>query len=368
MQSVDTTLWIIGAPVDNPPRAVATARHRRSVTTTRIIWPRPSRTRDRRPVPTDASGVFTRDDARRAGWSDAAARHALATGRWLRLKPGVFVTASSPGPQTSAERARAANLRLALATARRCPRAALSHSSAAILHGLPTVCSLTRPCLTVPAGTALRDLADVHLHRATLPTGEVLHIDDSRVTSVARTVLDLAREHGVDAGVAAADAALRRGSTTAELRRVLAGCANWPGRAAARATVQRSDGLAESPLESVSRLRIGDANLPRPRLQVELGDERGWFVARTDFYWPEFGVVGEADGNIKYDAAPALIAERRRQAALEDLGLVVVRWGWADLDRFDIVVRRLRAAFTRGIPTGGGQRWSVLSPCTRVGA
>jgi hypothetical protein len=321
-------------------------------------------------VPTDAAGLFTRADAYRTGWTDAAIRHAVTTGRWLRLKPGVFVVASPPGVGTTApELARAAHLQLALATARLCPRAALSHASAAIRHGLPTSCATERPCLTVPAGTALRELAGVHLHRATLPMSDVIEVDGTRATAVARTVLDVAREHGLDAGVAAADAGLHRGLTTAdELRRAFDVCASWPGRAAARSTVALCDGLAESPLESVSRLRIRDANLPRPQLQVELGDGRGRFLARVDFYWPEFGVVGEADGNVKYARSPALIAERRRQAALEDLGLVVVRWEWAELSRFDVVVRRLRAAFGRGVPAGTGQRWSVLSPCTRTGA
>ena len=168
--------------------------------------------------------------------------------------------------------------------------------------------------------------------------------------------------------MAAADAGLHRGSTASEeLRRAFEVCARWPGRYAARSTVTLCDGRAESPLESVSRLRIWDAALPMPRLQVELGNEWGRFLARSDFYWPEFGVVGEADGNIKYDRQAALVSERRRQAALEDLGLVVVRWEWTDLNRFDVVVRRLRAAFARGIASGAGQRWSVLSPCNRAG-
>ena len=81
----------------------------------------------------------------------------------------------------------------------------------------------------------------------------------------------------------------------------------------------------------------------------------------SDFYWPEYGVAGEADGNLKYDAGRnAIVAERRRQQRLEDLGLVFVRWEWSDLGRFEVVARRIRTAFTRGIPRGHGQRWSLL--------
>ena len=159
-----------------------------------------------------------------------------------------------------------------------------------------------------PCRDALRCLENVHLHRAGLDKVEVRQVDGSRVTAVPRTVADVAREHGIDAGVV-----------------------------------------------------VADAQLPPVHLQVGIGDEWGRFVARADFYWPQFGVIGEADGNLKYDEGrAAIVAERRRQQRLEDLGLVVVRWEWSDLTRFEVVVRRLRAAFARGVPPGHGQRWSLL--------
>lgn len=102
------------------------------------------------------------------------------------------------------------------------------------------------------------------------------------------------------------------------------------------------------------------ARLPPPQLQAEIGDEFGIFVGRVDFYWPEYGVVGEADGNVKYTDCSALIAERRRQRRLESLGLIVVRWEWSDLHRFWAVVQELTAAFQRGVRRGAGRRWSVL--------
>jgi very-short-patch-repair endonuclease len=234
------------------------------------------------------------------------------------------------------------------------------------VHAIPVVCSIDLACLTVPPRTALRHLAKAHLHRATLAPGDVLDIAGANTTSAARTILDVAREHGVDAGVAAGDAALHGNLVTpSDLGRALEQCAGWPGRAAARRTVALCDGRAESALESLSRLRMHAARLPAPVLQAELGDEFGRFVARVDFYWPEFGVVGEADGNLKYDSRASLVAERRRQSALEQLGLVVVRWEWRDLRRFEDVARRLRAAFELGVARGAGQRWSHLSLCTR---
>ena len=335
------------------------ARHGCSVNASRSS-DRASAGRPRRPVPAGRLGLITRIDAHAAGWTDDAIRHAVGTGRWRRVARGVYWPAyEDPArPITPAT----GNLQRGVASALACQRAVLSHASAAILHGLPTVCDLRRPCLTVPPGTALRSLADAHLHRAALPPSDVVEYGGVRVTSVGRTVFDVAREHGIDAGVAAADDALNRGKTSADaLGMVVSRMSGWRGNRAAIGTLRLCDGRSESALESISRLRIAEAGLPVPTLQARIGDRHGRLMARVDFYWPQFGVVGEADGNLKYDAGrDAIVAERRRQQRLEDLGLVVVRWEWSDLARFEIVSRRLRSAFVRGVHQGAGQRWSVL--------
>jgi very-short-patch-repair endonuclease len=89
--------------------------------------------------------------------------------------------------------------------------------------------------------------------------------------------------------------------------------------------------------------------LPAPELQVPLGDASR--VGIVDFYWREFGVVGEADGLMKYDEEQpeSLRAEKLRQEALEDVGFIVIRWTWDDIwRRPDWVEARLRSAFMRG--------------------
>jgi hypothetical protein len=238
----------------------------------------------------------------------------------------------------------------------------LSHASAAIALGLPTLgYCLGRPCVTVQSGTALRDLAAVHLHRAAL-TDDIVWCGSDRATSPARTVLDIAREHGVEAGVAAADNALHRELTDpVELVAGLRRCSGWPGIAKARKVARLASGLAESPLESLSRLRMDAAGLPVPVLQAQMCDEYGVVVARSDFYWPEHGVVGEADGNLKYARGmPTLVAQARQQRELERLGLLVVRWGWEDMRDFAPTVRRLRLALGRGSrPDSPDRRWLV---------
>jgi hypothetical protein len=174
----------------------------------------------------------------------------------------------------------------------------------------------------------------------------------------------LAREHGVIAGVVALDFALHEGRTTllqmyGDLRR----CARWPGVRKARAAIALSEPLTESVLESRSRLKLHDFGLPRPTPQVSIANEWGGFVARVDFYWDEFGVVGEADGDVKYggiDPEP-LINENKRHGQLNDLDLGVVRWGTRDLRDFASVADRLRREFARrGQRPRSDRRWTIL--------
>jgi hypothetical protein len=186
-----------------------------------------------------------------------------------------------------------------------------------------------------------------------------------RVTSPARTVVDLAREVGVESAVVAGDSALAAGLVVAtDLTEVMELQHRWPGRAAARTAVELLAVGSQSPLETLSRLRIRDAGLPAPVLQQEIGDEQGYFVGRVDFYWDEFGVVGEADGRRKYerdDVVDVVLAEKARQSQLLETGLIVVRWDWADLTRFELVANRLRSAFARGRRRGTGRAWSLLN-------
>jgi hypothetical protein len=190
-------------------------------------------------------------------------------------------------------------------------------------------------------------------------------VEGLSVTAPARTIMDVARERGVAAGLVAADAALRSGLVDADdLDRAFDRCAGWPGRRSARIVRAMCDGSAESPLESLSRLAIAASHLPRPQLQVAIWGRTRQFAGRPDFYWDDYGVIGEADGDLKYEDRSVLVRERVRQQTLERLGLIVVRWRWPDVFDFARVAEDLRFAFQRGIRPGSpARRWV----CTRPG-
>lgn len=309
-----------------------------------------------RPLPTD--DVFTRADARDLGWTDSAISRAVRSGRLVRLRRGHFAISSAQPPDPWAA---------ARAAAMACGGSVISHRSAALAHGLPLLTPPpTRPDLTVqPRRTG--DVAGALLHRAGMPSEDVVDVAGISVTSVARTLIDLGRTVSVAAAVVTIDAALQRGLTDKEeLLGVLNRCSNWPRARRAASAVTLADGRAESPLESLSRLAMRHESLPAPQLQAVIRDEYGNFVARCDFYWDEYGVFGEADGRGKYDQRSVLTAEKVRQEMLENLGLVGVRWGWHDVQyRRHLLGHRIRRGFERGQlrdASGFPRRWSVDDP------
>src|SRR5699024_9924654 len=105
-----------------------------------------------------------------------------------------------------------------------------------------------------------------------------------------------------------------------------------------RAVLDRMTTLAETALESLSRLVIEELGFAPPQLQQRFwlpGLERAAF---TDFYWPGVDVVGEADGHGKYrsgyggaDAAEVVIAEKKREDELRMQVQGLARWGWSDV-------------------------------------
>jgi hypothetical protein len=167
---------------------------------------------------------------------------------------------------------------------------------------------------------------------------------------VARTVVDVARSVSTLAAVVTIDAALNRGLIESEqLEDLRYFCRSWPGMRKASRALALADARAESPLESFSRLVIRQLKLPTPDLQTSFYDHNGNFLGRTDFYWDEFGVVGEADGRSKYDQRDVLTAEKLRQEDLEERGVAVVRWGWTDARYRQVYLgQRITRAFDRG--------------------
>ena len=284
------------------------------------------------------------------GYSYTELRRLSRSGDIERVRRGAW---TFPG---QADDLRSVHQRLVEATVRQCsPDAVVSHMSAAALHDLPLFSHrLQRVSLTRDraGGGAIRRY--VRVYGSSLPAEDITDLENLRVTSRARTVVDLGCTLPHFEAVPIGDAALRGGSLPTDLAASLERAGRRTGIGTARRTLAMLDPRSESVGESCSRVVFRDHGIPNPEPQFEIVD--GSFVARVDFAWPEFGTIGEFDGKIKYGElvpegrtpAEILWEEKVREDRLRALGWQVVRWAWTDLLRPTALIRRLRSAFERG--------------------
>src|ERR1700722_15350489 len=242
------------------------------------------------------------------GLTRAELRSLVRSGELVRVWPAVYATrtavawAKASPPRDHALLAMAARTALGVDSV-------VSHHSAALIHGLdlfpaaPRLVTLTRS----PARRCNRPKSDgVAFHTAELPAEHVTMLLGVRVTTVPRTVVDLARVSSFMSAVVTADSALRVATgvnradfTTREaLNAVCAACAGWPGIRQARRAVDFSDPRAESVLESCARVAFHEHGLDPPELQFTVTGPD--FRYGVDFYWPKNRVIAEADGTMKY--------------------------------------------------------------------
>jgi hypothetical protein len=298
-------------------------------------------------------GLALRPALLAAGVTDDELRRLRRQQRLAVLRPGAYVAANDV---RLADEVARHTLAVRAALTKVAPGAVVSHVSAAAVHGLTLWdVPLDRVHVTVGRGSGGRRTGLLHVHAATLHPDDVVCVGKVVVTSVARTIVDLARTLPFEQALVVADAARHRHQVTAgELAAAAARAARRRGAPDARRVVAAADPRSESPGETRSRVAIARAGLPAPTLQ-HLVPEIG---ARTDFYCKEFGTVGEFDGALKYgrgmrpgqNPSDVVVAEKRREEALQDLGLKVVRWYWDELSAFDAVAARLRRTFDRPRP------------------
>ncbi len=251
------------------------------------------------------------------GMTHLDVRRLLKEGALIRVRHGVYVDAElwhglSIYTQQPVLRVKAAQLTL------KADPYVFSHDSASIVLGMgapnpPTsLVHVTRPKVH---GDAVR--AGVKHHLAPYSEEDVIEVDGLRLLDPARTALDMTREHGRVAGLAACDAALRLGATRGGLEERFARMWCWPRSRTMRWCVEMADGGAESYLESQGRDLVLELGIGRPETQFELSD--GQRRARCDIRVARH--IFEVDGELKYaednaggeDPKVVLLKEKKRQ-------------------------------------------------------
>jgi hypothetical protein len=296
-------------------------------------------------------GVATTGELASVGVSRRLLAMLVRGGFVVRSRRGVY-TLGSLAEKAKTDPARLHALRVAGAMAVARAEWVASHRSAAIIHGLDLLGSSSDRFVAVTQGRRGGNQSGhrgIQVHVAKLPAGHVTKRFGVSCTSVARTVVDLARCSSFIAGVVAADNALHAGKTTRrKLDDVLAQCARWPGIQHARQIVAFSDGRSESVLESAARVIFHEHGLAPPDLQVWVGGEDDPRIGRVDFLWAGHRTIAEADGKAKYKDKDLAVRQLQRDTRLRDAGFEVVHFTWAEIFyEPERVIARILAAFDR---------------------
>lgn len=151
---------------------------------------------------------------------------------------------------------------------------------------------------------------------------DVIEIDGLLVTTPIRTAWDLGRTRWPDRSLPALDQMLRLGAFTKD--ELIAGVGRFRGYrwvTVLRVMVLIADGRAESPPESVLRLRWIEVHLPTPVPQIEVR-AGGDFIARLDIGNEDLRFAAEYDGAEWHSTPEQQAHDRRRRKAAEE------RAGW----------------------------------------
>lgn len=173
-----------------------------------------------------------------------------------------------------------------------------------------------------PVGSRLRSAEGLVVHRR--DGAPLVEVDGRPVTAPAWTAVEVARSLRRGRALATLDAALRSGHCKRDaLHRAAMDQAGRRGIVAVRELILLADPRAESPMESEARLVMHDGGLPPPHLQYEIVDGNG-DLRRFDFAWPEVGVAAEYEGVDCHSGVDAMRRDRRKLAAVQDVGWVSV--------------------------------------------
>jgi hypothetical protein len=305
----------------------------------------------------DDDVIFTRD-LRRSGITGDEVERMVRRGELTRLRRGAYLRTTSGTKAVDSWDLRTPHLQLIDGTVPQLhPRAALSHGSAAAVHGLPLFASMLETVHVTRdrhGGGVIRPT--LRVHGSTMRDVDRAVLDGRAVTCLSRTVVDLARTLPYDQAVAVADRGLALGVDPGQLAEHLEQARSWQGAPQARRVLAFADGRSESVGESFSRIRMIGLDLPTPVLQYEIFDENGNVIGRCDFAWPEHRTVGEFDGKVKYGRyrrpgetiEEAVHREKLREDAIRDQGWQMARWIWDDLANPLVIAGRILRAFGRG--------------------
>ncbi|MHB1010591.1 MAG: DUF559 domain-containing protein [Propionibacteriaceae bacterium] len=281
----------------------------------------------------------TRTDLLALGMTDHMLRTRVTSGALVTVRQGVFIRADA-WPEDGA----AQGILRARAEQAANPEGVMSHQSAALVLGLPAP-GFARwhelpVAITLPTGHSSRTRSTVH-HVGPLPSHHVMLDEEGyRITTPARTAVDLAARLDLPEALVLLDGAARMicasyvstprrrdyttGAYITAARDLLSEAARTVRAGRLLDAVAVTLPCRESPAESLSAGHMILAGIPAPSFQAMLRTPRGTYF--PDFLWEDARLIGECDGAVKYTGAAAVVAEKEREQDLRDNGWRFVRW------------------------------------------
>ena len=300
--------------------------------------------------------VFGRREALDHGYSDDDLQLGLRAGILVRIRHGSYTFVDVWEPADDVERHR---LRAHAVLRSHTSRLALSHTSAAVEHGLrlfePELGRTHVTCLDKPLARTTRDVV---YHEGGCSEAGLTLVGNQLVVNPVRAALGAASLATVSRGLVILDSVVDLGlASLDDIYREFERISGTPYSRKLQITVRLTRKGATTVAESLTRHLMWEQHLPEPVLQFEVRDERGNLIGITDFAWPKYGVLGEFDGMAKYGRllregetpGQAVEREKKREDALRaQTGWLMVRIVWSELFRPGPTAAKIRRQLELG--------------------
>ena len=259
-------------------------------------------------------GLIHAGDLDQLGLNSRQLAHAVTNGLVIRVARGVY---ARPPQNREFTRRELHELRVRAAVATYPRDAVVSHLSAAAMHGLPLIGPWPPQVhMSMADARSGSSSAGIVRHIPAVASDETI-LHGVRVTSIARTLVDIAATQSLLIAVTMIDHALRhalvdKACLVDELRH--AGFRT--GNRRASQGIAFADGRSGSPGESLTRVQAWQLNFEEPDLQVHVSTLRGEYD--VDFGWESCRLFGEFDGKVKYTRSEFLRGRSLEQVILEE--------------------------------------------------
>jgi very-short-patch-repair endonuclease len=305
-------------------------------------------------------GIVTTRQLRAAGLRDEAISRWVSSGRLRPVFRGVFIV----GHAAIESRARMRAAALA------CPGSVISHRSAAVLLGFgkaaPAVVDL------IPTVERGRRIDGIKPHRVPFPgRSEWGHVFGIPVTSVARTIVDLAGVYGdKDLGEAVERAATERLLDISQIDAILANGPKRRGAPCLRRVIDAWRPVAETAKYATFRSLfeakllplIAAAGLPLPRFNAPVQTKER--VLEVDLLWEHAAFVVEADSRKHHGIEVAFERDHQRVRELIAAHYRVLPVTWREVEKeapavFEVIRQELTQRIARPL-AGAAKRGPTL--------